>query len=329
MHDFAVVIPTYRRSAYLAEAVDSVLAQTHPPAEVIVVCDGPTSLPRGIERGAVRVVEQAHNGAAAARNTGIRESTAPWLCFLDDDDLWHPDRLRLAAGYLGGHAQCRALTTASWWFSSEATDGIDFVATDLASCVASATLAEPVTDMAYLDIDGRSFDLLLERNRSNISGSTIRRDVLEQAGGFPDGYTCAEDWLMAINVARYTEWCYLDKRLSFVRKHAGNNTATNPTNGLVTLRAISEAWADRSRPVPAHRALAEYGSVYRWTIQGAVWNSIRRRQVGLAIRTLRQGLPLLPRLKDRAYVFVPPPISWRIEHATQRRRASSRGNRDV
>lgn len=320
MPEFAVVIPTYRRPAYLAEAVDSVLAQTHPPVEVIVVCDGPTSIPGGIERGVVRVVEQPHTGAAAARNTGIRESTASWLCFLDDDDLWHPDRLRLAAQYLDGHTGCRALTTASWWFATQATDGIDFVASDLAGCVAQAASAEPVTDMAYLDIAGRSFDLLLERNRSNISGATVRRDVLERAGGFPAGYTSAEDWLMALNVARYTEWCYLDERLSFVRKHAGNNTVTNPTNGLVTLRAITEAWAERSRPVPPHRTLAEYGSVYRWTIQGAVWNAIRRRQMGLAVRTLRQGLPLVPRLKDRAYVFVPPPVTWRIEHASRRRR---------
>lgn len=324
MHDFAVVIPTYRRPAYLAEAVESVLAQTHPPAEVIVVCDGPTSIPGGIERGPVRVVEQAHSGAAAARNTGIRESTAAWLCFLDDDDLWHPHRLSLAARYLGAHPQCRALTTASWWFSSEATDGIDFVATDLAGCLARAASAEPVTDMAYLDINGRSFDLLLERNRSNISGSTVRRDVIEQAGGFPVGYSCAEDWVMALNVARYTEWCYLDQRLSFVRKHAGNNTATNPTNGLVTLRATAAAWADRSRPVPPHRALAEYGSVYRWTIQSAVWSSIRRGQLRLAMQALREGLPLVPRLKDRAYVFVPPPITWRIEHARKRRPAPNR-----
>jgi glycosyltransferase involved in cell wall biosynthesis len=321
MPDFSVVIPTYRRPAYLAEAVDSVLAQTHPPAEVIVVCDGPTAIPGGVERGVVRVVEQAQSGAAEARNTGVRESTAAWLCFLDDDDLWHPDRLRLAARHLDEHAACRALTTASWWFAGEATDGVDFVATDLAGCLANAASAEPVTDMAYLDIAGNSFDLLLERNRSNISGTTVRRDVLEQAGGFAAGYTCAEDWLMALNVARYTEWCYLDERLSFIRKHAGNNTTTNPTNGLVTLRAISEAWADRSRPVPPHRALAEYGLVYRWTIQGAVWSSIRRGQVRLAFRTLRQGLPLVPRLRDRAYVFVPPPVTWRIEHATRLRHA--------
>jgi glycosyltransferase involved in cell wall biosynthesis len=322
MADFAVVIPTYRRPAYLAEAVDSVLAQTLPAAEVIVVCDGPSTLPEGVRRGPVRVVEQPHGGVARARNTGVAESSAEWICFLDDDDLWHPDRLRLAAGYLDAHPDCRALTTGSWWFASEPTDGIDFVAGNLTECVARAATSQPVTDMSYLDITGRSFEFLLERNRANISGSTVRRDVLVTAGGFPDGYTCAEDWLMSINVARYTEWCYLDERLSFVRKHSGNNTSTNTTNGLVSLQAIKEAWSDRSRPVPPHRPLAEYGREYRWTIQNALWYSIRRRQATTAWRILVEGLPLLPRWADKAYVLVPPPLTWRLEHWGESRRST-------
>jgi len=325
MTDFAVVIPTYRRPTFLAEAVESVLAQSHTPAEVIIVCDGPTTLPDGIEQGPVRVVEQPHGGVAAARNTGVASCSSEWVCFLDDDDLWHPDRLRLAAEHLASDPNCQALTTPSWWFASEPTDGIDFVATDLAECVACSTVVEPSTDMTYLDITGRSFEMLLERNRANISGSTVRRDVLREAGGFPTGYTCAEDWVMAINVARYTEWCYLDTRLSFVRKHASNNTSVNPTNGLVTLRAIREVWTDRSRPVPSHRPLAGYGSEYRWTIQNAVWDSIRRRQPAVAWDSVREGWPLLVRRRDKAYVLVPPPVMWRLERWGAGRHAKTLG----
>ncbi|MGO8873950.1 MAG: glycosyltransferase family 2 protein [Acidimicrobiales bacterium] len=321
MTDFAVVIPTFRRPAYLAEAVESVLRQRHPAAEVVVVCDGPgTTIPDEIRRAPVQVVEQPHGGEAVARNTGVAATTAEWVCFLDDDDLWHPDRLARAADHLEAHRDCRALTTSSWWFSSEPVGGIDFMADDLAGCLEAAGRVEPVTDMSYLDITGRSFELLLERNRGNISGATVRRDVLQQAGGFPSGYTCAADWLMFINVARYTEWCFLDARLSFVRKHAGNNTSANPTNGLVTVRAIREAWSEQSRPVPAHRPLAEYGADYRWTLQNAVWSSIRRGQFSIALDTLRQGLPLLPRAKDKTYALLPPQITWRIEHRADVRR---------
>jgi glycosyltransferase involved in cell wall biosynthesis len=318
--EIAVVIPTYRRPEFLAEAVDSVLNQTLAPAEVIIVCDGPSTLPTGIDRSLVRVIEQSHVGVAAARNCGVAATSAEWVCFLDDDDLWHPDRLRLATGYIEEHPDCRALTTSSWRFASEPTDGIDFIAADLAGCLDRSAVVSPVTDMSYLDITGRSFELLLERNRANISGSTIRRDVLIQAGGFPTGYTCAEDWLMSINVARYAEWYFLDERLSFVRQHAGNNTRVNPSNGLVTLRAIREAWSEESRPVPPHRPLAGYGTDYRWTVQSAVWHSVRHRQVGLAWDVLREGLPLLVNARDKVYVFLPPPVTWRLERLARRLR---------
>ena len=314
MTDFSVVIPTYRRPAYLAEAIKSVLAQTHPPAEVIVVCDGPgSSIPDELSRGPVRVIEQPHGGESVARNTGIAAAGAEWVCFLDDDDLWHPDRLRLTAEFLAAQPECEAVTASSWTFASEPADGVELVAGDLAGCLEAASRAEPKTDMSYLDINGRSFELLLERNRGNISGTTVRRDVLLRAGAFPVGYTCGADWVMFINVARYTEWHYLDARLSFVRIHPGNNTSANPTNGLMTVRAIRKVWADQSRPVPPHRDLADYGPDYRWTIQNAVWDSIRRRHVRIAYDTVREGFPLLARRRDQAYVLVPPQITWRIE----------------
>lgn len=322
MADFAVVIPTYRRPDYLAEAVASVVDQSHPPAEVIVVCDGPGgSVPESLRRDPVRVIEQPHGGESVARNTGVAATSAEWLCFLDDDDLWHPDHLKLTADYLAGQPECEALTASSWTFASEPAPGVELIADDLAGCLRAAAgpVAEP-NDMSYLDIRGRSFELLLERNRGNISGTTVRREVLDRAGGFPVGYTCAADWVMFINVARYTEWHYLPARLSFVRIHPGNNTSANPTNGLMTVRALRRVWDDRSHPVPAHRPLADYGGDYRWTIQNAVWDSLRRRQFHIAAQTVREGLPLLVRTRDKAYALTPPPITWRVGRLSGRAR---------
>lgn len=321
MTDFAVVIPTYRRPAFLADAVASVVNQSHAPAEVVVVCDGPgSSVPDELSRGPVRVIEQPHGGESAARNTGVAATTAEWVCFLDDDDLWHPERLARTAEYLEGHPECEALTCSSWTFASEASPGVELVASDLGGCLrATEHTPTDVTDMSYLDIRGRSFELLLERNRGNISGTTVRRQVLTRAGGFPVGYTCAADWVMFINVARYTEWHYLDARLSFVRIHPGNNTKANPTNGLMTMRAIRGVWADHSRPSPPHRPLREYGADYRWTVQNAVWDSLRRGNIRIAAQTAREGFPLLVRARDKAYVLVPPPLTWRVERLTRGR----------
>jgi glycosyltransferase involved in cell wall biosynthesis len=322
MPDFAVVIPTYRRPEYLAQAVESVLAQSLPPAEVIIVGDGPEStIPDDLRHGPVQVIEQPHRGVAMARNTGLAAAGSKWVCFLDDDDLWHPDRLAHTAAYLAEHPECDALTTPSWYFARQPGPGTDLVATDLAGCMEQAERVAPTIDVSYLDIQGRSYELLLERNRGNISGATVRRRTLEQAGGFPADFTCGEDWLMYINVARYTEWHYLDERLSFVRRHDGNNTTSNPTNGLMAIRAIRHAWADDDHPVPAHRDLAGYGPDYRWMLQDALWGSVRRRQFAIAWETAREGMPLLARTRDRAYALVPPQITWRIEHWVADRRA--------
>jgi glycosyltransferase involved in cell wall biosynthesis len=94
----SVVIPVFNGAAYIGEAIESVLGQSLPPAEIIVVddgsSDGTAEVVRRYQPG-VLYRRQAHEGAGAARNLGIRESKGDWLAFLDADDVWLPDKLRL------------------------------------------------------------------------------------------------------------------------------------------------------------------------------------------------------------------------------------------
>jgi glycosyltransferase involved in cell wall biosynthesis len=90
------VIPVRDCEAYLAEAVESVLGQTHRPQDVVVVDDGSTDGSRAVaERYApnVRCVVQSQGGIGAARNRGASEVDGDFLAFLDADDLWAPDKL--------------------------------------------------------------------------------------------------------------------------------------------------------------------------------------------------------------------------------------------
>lgn len=92
----SVVIPVYNGERYLADAIASVLAQTHPPAEVIVVDDGSTdsSANAALSFGAqVTLLRQRKSGAGAARNHGVSHAQGDLLAFLDADDLWHKDKL--------------------------------------------------------------------------------------------------------------------------------------------------------------------------------------------------------------------------------------------
>lgn len=95
---FSVVIPTYGRPAFLGEALGSVLAQTVPDFECIVVDDAsPEPVTLAVDDPRVRLIRHDTNrGAAAARNTGIAVANGRYLAFLDDDDLFTPTRLELA-----------------------------------------------------------------------------------------------------------------------------------------------------------------------------------------------------------------------------------------
>lgn len=93
----SVVIPVYNGAAYLVEAIESVLAQTVPPFEIVVVDDGSTDeggqIAQRYER--VRLIRQANAGISAARNRGIEAAQGDVLALLDADDVWLPDKLRL------------------------------------------------------------------------------------------------------------------------------------------------------------------------------------------------------------------------------------------
>jgi glycosyltransferase involved in cell wall biosynthesis len=96
----SVVIPVYNGARYLNEALQSILAQTEAPREVILVDDGSTDdsaiLIQQVAASApipMRYTQQANHGTAAARNRGIELAAGPLIAFLDQDDLWLPQKL--------------------------------------------------------------------------------------------------------------------------------------------------------------------------------------------------------------------------------------------
>jgi glycosyltransferase involved in cell wall biosynthesis len=89
----SAVIPAYNAERYLAEALESVLAQTSRPTEILVVDDGSTDgTAQIVERfgSKVQLIHQSHAGAAVARNRAIAAASGGWIAFLDADDIWMP-----------------------------------------------------------------------------------------------------------------------------------------------------------------------------------------------------------------------------------------------
>ena len=113
----SVIIPVYNGEQYLSEAIESVLAQTYRPIEIIIVDDGSTDGSADIARGfhdTIRYVFQPNSGPSAARNTGLKIATGKVISFIDADDLWSTDKLssqielmdnNLSAEIVLGHLQ--------------------------------------------------------------------------------------------------------------------------------------------------------------------------------------------------------------------------------
>ncbi len=99
----SVIIPAYNAGEYIARAIDIVLAQSRNADEIIVVDDGSTDNTSEVVaqyESKVKYIRQDNAGASVARNTGIEAATGEWIAFLDADDEWLPEKLKLQTEHL-------------------------------------------------------------------------------------------------------------------------------------------------------------------------------------------------------------------------------------
>jgi len=103
----SVIVPAYNAAVYLPYAVDSVLAQTYPNWEIVIVDDGSTDDTRAVVdsyrpklRDKLQYIYQPNKGLPAARNTGMRAASGEFIALLDADDVWLPQRLERGAAMM-------------------------------------------------------------------------------------------------------------------------------------------------------------------------------------------------------------------------------------
>jgi glycosyltransferase involved in cell wall biosynthesis len=102
------IVPVFNGERYLREALDSILAQSYRPIEIIVVDDGSTDgTPRILAgmRSSIRVLQQDDRGPSAARNLGWRSACGDFVAYLDYDDLWHPEKLARQMARFDAHPE--------------------------------------------------------------------------------------------------------------------------------------------------------------------------------------------------------------------------------
>jgi len=121
--DITVIIPFYNREIYIDEAVQSVLAQSLKPMEIIIVNDcSKESARRYLDRYAnvCKILDLPKNvGLAGARNAAIRVARGKFIALLDDDDSWVPEKLEIQHRYLQEHPECTGVHSAVWMMSAD------------------------------------------------------------------------------------------------------------------------------------------------------------------------------------------------------------------
>lgn len=220
----SIIIPAYNAEKYLRETLDSALAQTYPNYEVIVVDDGSTDGTNDIldEYGTrIRVAHQANGGSAAACNTGVAVAKGKWVCFLDADDIWLPNKLVVQAQHGGRYIISH-------------TDSVCF----------GATLPQEVRRSSFEPLyAGQILDKLMIVNFITKSTVMMRRDVYNEYGGFDESYEACEDWPFWIKVCADHELGYIPEPLVRYRVHAKSKSMKSRRTLPARLRILEEAFS--------------------------------------------------------------------------------------
>lgn len=232
-----VVIPTRDRPEFAARAVASALGQRDVTVEVIVIDDGgrePLISRLPLVDGRLRVLRNdRREGVAAARNRGIAESCAPWIAFLDDDDVWAPDKLRRQLDAVHAH-------DALWCITAAVNVDIRSVAQSISLCGpdAATVLARLCT---YNAVPGGG------------SGVLVARPLVEQAGTFDESLSMVADWEMWHRLAHITACAIVSEPLVGYLKHDGSMTATFLDHEAEMMRLDSAAVMYCDAPVVERR----------------------------------------------------------------------------
>jgi glycosyltransferase involved in cell wall biosynthesis len=186
-------IPTYNRRPYISRAIDSVLAQTVPVDEIIVVDDGSTDgTPEFLKNtysGRLRVIVQKNKGVSAARHLAIEEAQGEWVAFLDSDDEWLPERNR---DFLEATS---AVPESVAWIVGDTRLMIDEGEADTLFSRSGIAISE------CPHLFGDSLSLHYPHFFCMLQSSVIKADVLRSLGCFREGFRASGDVLAAIQVA--------------------------------------------------------------------------------------------------------------------------------
>jgi glycosyltransferase involved in cell wall biosynthesis len=280
----SVVIPCFNQAQYLAEAIESVLAQTLSPVEVVLVDDGSEDNSYEVAGRYEKVIRmrQQNKGVAAARNAGWKATAAEYLVFLDADDRLLPEALEIGVRALSPRLQ---VAFVSGWSRDIRGDG-----------KVLEGLRQPLVAQDHY--------LRLLEDCFIWSGSSIvyRRSALEAVGGFDESLTAADDYDLYLRMARrFPVYCH-DAVVTEYRRHA-TNTTRDPgvvlESQIEVLRRQRGSVRDRREREARRRGIYKTRREHGRALAEQIADDWRRRRRRRALR----GMGTLVRCDPRGFAF--------------------------
>ena len=278
-----IIIPAYNAAGTIRDTIESVLAQTYPNWEAIVVDDGSIDRTAEIARSfaetdsRIRVINQPNGGEGSARNTGINNARYDWLLFLDSDDWISPVHLEHMTGELVANPELDAVHCGSARVAADGTHVVE-------------RYSPPVGDL---------FPVLARRAAFNVHACIVRKSLVDVVGRFDTSLKRSPDWDLWQRVARTgARFGAVREVLAFYRMRPDSVSLDGYQMLRDGLRILKQGHSPDPRvpnPYPHHA-------------QGLPPEGIRREEfyilswcAGLALGSGKDARPLLELVKDDNY----------------------------
>ena len=243
----SVIMAALNAAAFIDKAIASVLSQGCSDWELIVVdggsTDGTGEVISRIPDPRIRCIRQSDPGLGAARNQGTAQSSAQYLAFLDADDWWEPDCLRVLSRALDDHPRC-AVAHGDWSFAD----------TD---CVVHGRQS---STFAY----GEGLKSLVLFNPIAVHAALVRRSALLAVGGFPEQAVFHEDWGLWLRLAAAGHrFVHIPQVVAYYRWRPGSLSKDAHRAKASRLATLQWLWAPGTLPAALHAARARsYSTAY-------------------------------------------------------------------
>lgn len=226
----SVVIPAYNCQDYIAATIESIFSQTYNDYEIIVVDDGSADGTARVISGfsdKIKYVYQSNAGPAAARNTGILKARGEYIAFLDHDDVWLPDKLKMQVELLSRNASLGLVFTDTYIVEDK------LFLSPVAGSLFTFQLRPPHR--------GKVLKELFIDNFIPTPSVMARRDCFDKAGMFNPALVPIEDYDMWLHIAAFYEVDFIDVPLVKYRSRVAcfrKNRILTASNTIKTLTGI-------------------------------------------------------------------------------------------